>query len=183
MDAFAWFWLALIICIITIGVNGTLCTYWRYKYTSNKKNETVKDEPGERHIITGFSKNEYRIGRGIQDIFQAQLDIATKRIYQKGRERRKVQGTGEIIQGRSGALMAALQNPNYSVIPDGEGVIAHSNLPLYTRFLDMKKHGNYQIYNRQIYGILYHDTLGKIKYEYQDYVRERVKEMFVSSLK
>ena len=119
-----------------------------------------------------------RIGRGIQDIFQAQLDIATKRIYQKGRERRKVQGTGEIIQGRSGALMAALQNPNYSVIPDGEGVIAHSNLPLYTRFLDMKKHGNYQIYNRQIYGILYHDTLGKIKYEYQDYVRERVKEMF-----
>ena len=70
-----------------------------------------------------------RIGRGIQDIFQAQLDIATKRIYQKGRERRKVQGTGEIIQGRSGALMAALQNPNYSVIPDGEGVIAHSNLP------------------------------------------------------
>ena len=38
-----------------------------------------------------------RIGRGIQDIFQAQLDIATKRIYQKGRERKKVQGTGEII--------------------------------------------------------------------------------------
>ena len=68
--------------------------------------------------------------------------------------------------------MAALQNPNYSVVPDGEGVIARSNLPLYTRFLDMKKHGNYQIYNRQIYGILYHDTLGKIKYEYQDYVRE-----------
>lgn len=79
-----------------------------------------------------------RIGRGIQDIFQAQLDIATKRIYQKGSERKKVQGTGEIIQGRSGALMAALQNPNYSVVPDGEGVIARSNLPLYTRFLDMK---------------------------------------------
>ena len=58
MDAFAWFWLAVIICIITIGVNSTLCTYWRYKYTSDKKNETVKDEPGERHIITGFSKNE-----------------------------------------------------------------------------------------------------------------------------
>lgn len=37
MDAFAWFWLAVIICIITIGVNSTLCTYWRYKYTSDKK--------------------------------------------------------------------------------------------------------------------------------------------------
>lgn len=58
MDAFAWFWLAVIICIITIGVNSTLCTYWRYKYTSNKKNETVKNESGEKMIISGFSKNE-----------------------------------------------------------------------------------------------------------------------------
>lgn len=58
MDAFAWFWLAVIICIITIGVNSTLCTYWRYKYTSDKKNETVKNESGERKIISGFSKNE-----------------------------------------------------------------------------------------------------------------------------
>lgn len=124
-----------------------------------------------------------QLGRGIQDIFKAQLDIATKRIYQKGRSRRKVQEYGSVVQGRSGALMAALQNPNYSVVPDGEGVIAHSNLPLYTRFLDMKKHGNYRIYNRQIYGILYHDTLGKIKYGYQDYVKERVKEMFADSLK
>ncbi len=124
-----------------------------------------------------------RIGRGIQDIFNAQLEIATKRIYQKGRSRKKVQGYGTLVQGRSGALMEALQNPRYSVSPDGEGVIARSNLPLYTRFLDMKKHGNYQIYNRQIYGILYHDTLGRIKYEYQDYVKERVKEMFADSVK
>ena len=58
MDAFAWFWLAVIICIITIGVNSTLCTYWRYKYTSDKKNETVNNESGERQIISGFSKNE-----------------------------------------------------------------------------------------------------------------------------
>jgi hypothetical protein len=26
--------------------------------SSSKKNETVKDESGERHIISGFSKNE-----------------------------------------------------------------------------------------------------------------------------
>ena len=44
MDAFAWFWLAVIICIITIGVNSTLCTYWRYKYTSDKKNETSPEK-------------------------------------------------------------------------------------------------------------------------------------------
>lgn len=122
-----------------------------------------------------------RVGRGIRDIFQAQLDIATERIYRKGKKRKIVQGFGTTVQGRSGTLMAALRNPEYSVNPDGEGVIARSNLPLYTRFLDMKRHGNYQIYNRQIYGILYHDTLGKIKYEYRDYVRERVKEMFDDS--
>lgn len=27
MDAFAWFWLAVIAGIITIGVNDALCTY------------------------------------------------------------------------------------------------------------------------------------------------------------
>ena len=56
MDAFAWFWLTVIIGIITIGVNDVLCTYWKYKYTSNKKNETVKDESGERHIIPDSQK-------------------------------------------------------------------------------------------------------------------------------
>ena len=40
-----------------------------------------------------------RIGRGIQDIFQAQLDIATKRIYQKGRERRKYREPGRSYKG------------------------------------------------------------------------------------
>lgn len=29
MDAFAWFWLTVIIGIITIGVNDVLCTYWK----------------------------------------------------------------------------------------------------------------------------------------------------------
>ena len=56
MDAYAWFWLAIITGIIIIGANDALCPYWKYKYTSNKKNETVKNKSGERHIISGFSK-------------------------------------------------------------------------------------------------------------------------------
>ena len=57
MDAFAWFWLAVIAGIITIGVNDALCTYWKYKYTSNKKNETVKDEIREKaHYFRIFKK-------------------------------------------------------------------------------------------------------------------------------
>lgn len=56
MDAFAWFWLTVIIGIITIGVNDVLCTYWKYKYTSNKKNETVKDESGESTLFPDSQK-------------------------------------------------------------------------------------------------------------------------------
>ena len=38
--------------------------------------------------------------------------------------------------------------------------------PLYIRFLDMKKHGNYGIYNRQVWGILWNNSLQTIKYGY-----------------
>ena len=132
------------------------------------------------------------IERDIRAIFEAQYLIATERVYTsaiyptqvgQGRNLVREQGHGRLMRGTTGRLLSALRNPVYSVGFSGRGVVATSNIPLYIRFLDMKKHGNYQIYNRQIYGILYHDTLGKIKYEYQDYVRERVKEMFVSSLK
>ena len=41
-----------------------------------------------------------RIGRGIQDIFQAQLDIATKRIYQKGRSESGGEGKSVGLGGR-----------------------------------------------------------------------------------
>lgn len=29
MDAYAWFWLAIITGIIIIGANDALCTYWK----------------------------------------------------------------------------------------------------------------------------------------------------------
>ena len=56
MDGLCVVLLAIITGIIIIGANDALCTYWKYKYTSNKKNETVKNKSGERHIISGFSK-------------------------------------------------------------------------------------------------------------------------------
>lgn len=56
MDAFAWFWLTVIVGIITIGVNDALCTYWKYKYASNKKNETVKDESGKGTLFPDSQK-------------------------------------------------------------------------------------------------------------------------------
>ncbi|MFK2785139.1 hypothetical protein ACIXWU_07090 [Bacteroides fragilis] len=54
------------------------------------------------------------------------------------------------------------------------GVVATSNVPLYIRFLDMKKHGNYGIYNRQVWGILWNNSLQTIKYGYGKEVRDRI---------
>lgn len=95
-----------------------------------------------------------QLEKGIRDILEAQRLIASSRIYQKGHDRVREQRNGATIQGRSGALMAALTNPRYRISPDGAGVRTETTLPTYIRFLDMKRHGNYQIYNRQVWGIL-----------------------------
>lgn len=58
MNTFAWFRLVVIICTVTIGVNSILYAYWRYRYISNKKSETVKNESGEGQIISEFPKDE-----------------------------------------------------------------------------------------------------------------------------
>jgi hypothetical protein len=36
MNFTAWFFITVIVTIVTIGVNSTLCTYWEYKYKSNR---------------------------------------------------------------------------------------------------------------------------------------------------
>ena len=73
--------------------------------------------------------------------------------------------------------MAALTNPRYRISPDGAGVRTETTLPTYIRFLDMKRHGNYQIYNRQVWGILYKETLQNVKYEYRDWLEKHFPEL------
>lgn len=50
------------------------------------------------------------IKKGLRDIFAAQANIAGRRIYQEGKDRRVRQGTGHTVRGRSGALMDSLEN-------------------------------------------------------------------------
>ena len=118
-----------------------------------------------------------QVEKGIRDIFTAQRMIASKRLYQKGHERTLFQGQGNAVRGRSGALMAALTNPQYRIGNSGGGLEATSTVPLRIRFLDMKKYGNFQIYNRQVWGILYSETLQNIKYGYRDWIRTHFPEM------
>ena len=123
------------------------------------------------------------IERDIRAIFEAQYLIATERVYTsaiyptqvgQGRSLVREQGYGRLVRGTTGRLLSALHNPVYSVGFSGRGVVATSNIPLYIRFLDMKKHGNYAIYNRQVWGILWNNSLQTIKYGYGKEVRDRI---------
>ena len=96
------------------------------------------------------------IEKDIRAIFEAQYLIATERVYtsaiyptQVGQRRSFVQeqGYGRLVRGTTGRLLSALRNPVYSVGFSGRGVVATSNIPLYIRFLDMKKHGDYGMGN------------------------------------
>ncbi|EOA52049.1 hypothetical protein HMPREF1214_04873 [Bacteroides sp. HPS0048] len=42
------------------------------------------------------------------------------------------------------------------------------------RFMDMKRVGNWQIYNRQVWGILYNNTINAVRYEYGKQVRDQI---------
>lgn len=112
--------------------------------------------------------------KGLRDIFAAQVNVAKRRIYQEGKERRVKQGSGRTVRGRTGVLMDSLENPRQKVWQGELGNHAHFDYPVYIRFLDMKKHGNYKIYNRQIWGILYGETFRNIRYEFNQEVRDWV---------
>ncbi len=122
-----------------------------------------------------FFKQE--LERGIKDIFEAQRMIAASGTYQRGASREIHQRKGGGLGQRTGTLLRALSNPSYTVTPSGGGVVAQTNVPLYIRFLDMKRKGNWQIYNRQIWGILYHDVRGRIRYEFQDFMEQQRKQL------
>lgn len=120
------------------------------------------------------------IERDFRAIFEAQRLIALERIYTRtmysrsGRTFYQDQGYERLVRGTTGELLRALRNPVYSIDLSGVGVIATSNVPLYIRFLDMKKYGNYGIYNRQVWGILYNNTLMNIRDGYGKEVRNRI---------
>ena len=52
MNFTACFFITVIVTIVTIGVNSTLCTYWEYKYKSQQATEEKERCP--RMKVTGF---------------------------------------------------------------------------------------------------------------------------------
>lgn len=120
-----------------------------------------------------------RVEKDIRAIFEAQLLIARERIYtrtrysKEGRSFYQEQGTGATLN-RDSLLLKALETPQYKIEASGNGIISTSNIPMYMRFMDMKRVGNWQIYNRQVWGILYNNTINAIRYEYGKQVRDQI---------
>lgn len=116
-----------------------------------------------------------QIEKGVRDILEAQKMIATERVYMSGHERKMTYRPGETL--RRGSLLEALRNPQYRTAKVGDGISTMVVIPKCLRFLDMKEHGNWMIYNRQVWGILYSETIHNVRYEYRQWLADRFPEM------
>lgn len=119
--------------------------------------------------------SEY-INRGFRRIFEEQRRIAASKIY--GKQAYRTDGTP---RSRSGRLQQALSSPSFSISGSGSSISAKANYPTYIRFLDMKRLGNYRIYNRPIWGILYKETFRDLRYEFSDWLEKFVRKSLSDS--
>lgn len=113
--------------------------------------------------------------RDARNISKVQSLILSDRIYLSGKDL-KATRRKKGLKKRTGRLEDALANPDFYIQSAGEKFILADNYPLYIRFLDMKHLGNWQIYNRQIWGILYNNTLPDIRFKYGQAIRNYVGE-------
>ena len=107
------------------------------------------------------------VNRGFRRIYEEQRRIAAAKIY--GKQAYRTDGTP---RSRSGRLQQALASPTLSITGSGSGISAKAQYPTYLRFLDMKRLGNYRIYNRPVWGILYKETFNDIRFEFSAWLRK-----------
>lgn len=101
-----------------------------------------------------------QLQKGVRAVFASQAQAARSNIYD------------DADSGLSGRLRDALESPRISTTTAGEGLQIMSEIPEYARFIDMKNHGNRDVYNRHIWGILYRETLGDIRHEFREWVEQ-----------
>lgn len=109
------------------------------------------------------------VNRGFRRIFEEQRRIAAAKIY--GKQAYRTDGTP---RSRSGRLQQALASPTFSITGSGSGISAKAQYPTNLRFLDMKRLGNYRIYNRPVWGILYKETFNDIRFEFSAWLRKNL---------
>ncbi len=114
--------------------------------------------------------------RDVKNIYLAQLLIAEKNIRLQGQDLQQKKRRGPKIGTRTGDLLQSLQNPKYSIAGVNGAFRVEANNAIQTRFLDMKHLGNWKIYNRQVWGILYRNSLFDVKYGYGSQIRNHLGE-------
>ena len=127
-------------------------------------------------MVTGqMTKTEFVVqvlNRDVRNIYKAHQLIAEKNIRLQGADLKVKKRQGSRMGSRSGHLLESLQNPNYSVVTMYGQFQVQAYIPLYLLFFDMKHLGNWMIYNRQVWGILYNNSRVDIKYGYGDQIRD-----------
>lgn len=132
----------------------------------------------------GMAQDEFVrqvLERDIRNIFRAQQLAVSQRIYLAGKDL-KASRRKKGLQRRTGRLEDSLSSPEYYLQSQGEQFNMAALYPIYIRFLDMKRLGNWKIYNRQIWGILYNNALRDIRYGYgselADFVGNALRDAF-----
>lgn len=127
--------------------------------------------------------------RDLHNIYQAQLLIATQNTYIEGRNLRVTVRAGRRFSDKKKAkrIIAKLQNPNFVITQSGENFTVTNHILKELRFQDMKRLGNWKIYNRQVWGILYNNALRDIRYnfgkEVHDHVGKQLEDAFRNDVK
>lgn len=110
--------------------------------------------------------------RDMENIRKAQLNIATKNEYVEGKELKTRKRRGKTIADSNAGIVESLRSPNYTIIATGSSFRIEADVLKKLRFYDMKHLGNWKIYNRQVWGILYNNALIDIKYRYGQKIRD-----------
>jgi len=132
----------------------------------------------KQQFITGV------LNEGFRQINEAQRKIATENIYAKGKKKVIEKREGKTIQ-QSGyeSLVKSLISPPYDLKVSGTTAFMTNRILKQMRFLDMKNYGNWRIYNAQVWGILYNETLPEIKYGFGDEVYKEISKQLETALK
>lgn len=119
--------------------------------------------------------------RDARNIYRAQQLVVSQRIYLAGKDL-KASRRQKGLNRQSGVLENSLANPDYYLRSEGETFNIAANYPIYIRFLDMKSKGNWKLYNRIIWGVLYNNALKDIRFGYgkeiRDWVGTKLREAF-----
>ena len=117
------------------------------------------------------------IESGIAQVYQAQLDILDKHLYREGSKGKlKIRHNGREVHDRTGNLRRMLKSPQTTLHVTDDSLSVTNGIPIQLRFFDMKHLGNWRIYNRQVWGILYGKIMGQVKMELYRQVEDLVRQ-------